>query len=116
MRSIFFTLCLLSVNPAWASDFGTILERYESNPSTQEGLVYLSYIRGMKDGFLWSSTLTRANFGEQIRNYCFPENLVMTTDNLVQIGKDYLAENPAAYSDHFGLRMVMALEDAFPCN
>lgn len=119
MRFICLSLILFGVNPVWASDFGTILEEFSSEPSTIEEFRSNLFVQGLGHGFEWYAAAlavqTERLFGQEIRPYCPPENLALNAENYVQIGRDYLAKNPETYGGPFGAHMMFALQDAFPC-
>lgn len=116
MRLVFLSLFLLGAHPALAKDFGTVLENFKSNPSTLEDYGWFLYVKGVNEGFLWHSSVTIVEFGERARLYCPPPKLAITEENVIQIGKSYLAENPEAYTSPYGLRILMAMQETFPCD
>lgn len=116
MRLVFLSLILLGAHPALAKDFGTVLENFTPNPSTPEDYGWFLYVKGVNEGVFWHSTMTAVEFGERARLYCPPSKLAITEENVIQIGKSYLVENPEAYTDHYGLRMLMAMQETFPCD
>lgn len=119
MRSSVLVLLLLGACPTWASGFGTVLKNFTANPTTTEETAWYLYVKGVAEGFLWYGAVTTEDserkYGDSYSVYCPPPKLALTPENFVDIGEDYLAKNPEAFDDHFGLRMIMALREVFPC-
>jgi hypothetical protein len=80
----------------------------------QEQKITEALIAKIGEGIFWANS-----YDETIRKqppvYCQPEQLRVTTDQYVQIFKDYVAANPDARKKPAGYTMLFGLQRAFPC-
>jgi hypothetical protein len=84
-----------------------------------EELLGVMYLSGINEGFQWSNA--QLHYKDSPQLYCLPKNLILTSDQLVQILDDYLVENQkllasiAPDQTKVGFVLLLALQDVFPC-
>jgi hypothetical protein len=72
-----------------------------------------AFIHGIDDGIGWEESYQEQNGGMRI--YCQPGKLALTIEQDVDITSRYIAANPKAAEYPFGLALLLALKDTFPC-
>ena len=82
-----------------------------SNLSKAE--VIQNWLSSVQQGFMWANTKL-ANQNRK-RLYCAPGKMTMTSEQTVQVLKDYVEAKPWALQFHPGVALLLAFEYAFPC-
>lgn len=73
------------------------------------------YVAGVEQGLSWYGTAISSQKRKEL--YCEPERLALTPDQDINIVSSYLQrrKDRSAYDAPFGMILLDALEDAFPC-
>jgi hypothetical protein len=116
----FFTatcvLVAIAAVPSYADPDQAETEYYTNllGKSGQEREIAAIVIAKIGNGIFWANA-----YDETIRKqpplYCQPDHLTVTTEQYVQIFKDYVAANPDAREKPAGYTMLFGLQRAFPC-
>lgn len=72
-----------------------------------------AFMHGIADGIGWEEGYQEENGG--VRAYCQPGKLALTPEQEADITSRYIAANPKAGEYPFGLALLLALKDTFPC-
>ena len=75
--------------------------------------VMRTYVVGVSSGLLSANSELALDGQKQF--YCQPRKLALTGDQVVQILRDYLEENPKLADDIVSPVVMEALKSAFPC-
>ena len=73
------------------------------------------YLGGFRDGLIWQSAYLEQVEGYTTRVFCFPKDRGMTNAELISAGQNYLAKYPSRGMQPFGVGMLFALREAYPC-
>jgi hypothetical protein len=76
--------------------------------------VMLVAIHSFGIGFLWSNAYLEQSGRQKL--FCAPRRLALTAEQSVSILKRYIEANPTRATTPAGLALLLAYQDAFPCN
>jgi hypothetical protein len=90
------------------------LNEYDtSSPSSQD--VFHVGIRYLEEGFSWSNVyLTTTRQADPL--YCPPPSLALTPEQLIDILRHSVNDNPTFGTEPLGLILLLSLQHTFPCN
>jgi hypothetical protein len=103
---------LLMLSPADGGDpsAGAVLKALEgSNPD----IGVKDYLFGIIEGLSWANV--RLSFEQKPKLFCEPDKIALTSEQAIDILRRYVDGHPRAASSSFGMVMMDALTDAFPC-
>ena len=72
-----------------------------------------TYMNGLSRGLFWANVRLAAS--ERAQLYCEPDNLSLTSDQIVSIFRNYMAKNSSDGEEPAGMILMFALKDVFPC-
>jgi hypothetical protein len=102
-------LALIAASPVRAEiSTQDALKDYDSGSK-----IVITYIQGLRQGLEW------ANAGNRHINqrplYCPPPKLALSLQQYVSVLKDYMSKHPQLNEEPVGASLLMAAQDAFPC-
>jgi hypothetical protein len=102
---------LLMLSPAYAEPTaGAVLKAFEgSNPD----IGFKDYLIGTIDGLSWANV--RLSFEQKPKLFCVPNKMALTSEQAIDILRRYVDGLPKDAGHSFGMVMMDALIDAFPC-
>jgi len=106
--------CLFSTEASAEMDAKTLLKAYDVATPKEKDVVLFTITR-TQNGMSWANSALRMQRKEDPL-YCVPDNLVLTGEQIVDILRRYLNEEPSAGERPYGLVMLVALQRTFPCN
>jgi hypothetical protein len=71
------------------------------------------FILGIENGLGWEESYQDENGGVAI--FCQPGKLALTVEQDVDITSRYVAANPKSAEYPFGMALLLAMKDTFPC-
>ena len=106
--------CFFSIEVSAEMDAKTLLKTYDvAAPKDKE--IVLFTISRTQNGMSWANSALRTQRKEDPL-YCVPSNVVLTGEQIVDILRRHLKEDPSAEEVPYGLVMLLALQKTFPCN
>ena len=106
--------CFVSIEASAEMDAKTLLKTYDvAAPKDKE--IVLFTISRTQNGMSWANSALRTQRKEDPL-YCAPTNVVLTGEQIVDILRRHLKEDPSAEEVPYGLVMLLALQKTFPCN
>jgi hypothetical protein len=74
---------------------------------------FKTYVSAEHEGMSWYQTVLASRTG--VKLYCAPEQTALQSNQLIDIVRRYVAQNPSYESSPFGMVLMIALQEAFPC-
>src|ERR1700693_2835854 len=113
--SLICTLSLLSPIAAHAQEANVkkVLNLYDAgSPAEKESIVTI--LQAVEDGMGWANT-DLAKRKDTPPLYCVPDQFVLTGEQILEMLRKEVKENPSSAEDSYGLVMLLTLKRAFPC-
>ena len=106
--------CFVSIESSAEMDAKTLLKTYDVAAPKDKEIVLFTVSR-TQNGMSWANSALRTQRKEDPL-YCVPSNVVLTGEQIVDILRRHLKEDPSAEEVPYGLVMLLALQKTFPCN
>ena len=106
--------CFVSIEASAEMDAKTLLKTYDVAAPKDKEIVLFTLSR-TQTGMSWANSALRTQRKEEPL-YCVPSNVVLTGEQIVDILRRHLKEDPSAEEVPYGLVMLLALQKTFPCN
>jgi hypothetical protein len=111
---LLLVFCFLAVSPAQAEiDAETLLLNHARGTAEAKDIL-AGMLGATENGLSWANTAI-SNEG-QPRLYCVPAKLALTNAQDVDILRRYTLDHPDKKTLPYGLALLLALKEAFPCN
>jgi hypothetical protein len=93
-----------------------LLQEYD-NPkaSAAQRLMITSNLASLERGFSWANSALRAQRKSRRALYCVPENLDIQPQELIDMLRDALKDEPRLGDSPIGFAVLATLQRAFPC-
>jgi len=105
--------CFLAVSPAQAEIDAETLLLNHARGSAEAKAILAGMLGATENGLSWANTAI-SNEG-QPRLYCVPAKLAFTSAQDVDILRRYALDHPDKKTLPYGLALLLALKEAFPC-
>jgi hypothetical protein len=112
MKIILVLLCLVITFYAGVADAEMSAKDVVDNFEKGD-LVTGAFVKGIEDGIGWAEVYREKNGESQI--FCQPRKLALTPDQDAEIVSKYISNNPKLADAPFGLVLLMAFRETFPC-
>jgi hypothetical protein len=108
-----FIGCTLATTSASAeADVASYFKNYaRASDSTQS--FYRTVLSSYENGMAWANATLQEQGSKPL--YCPPEKVALTGDQLLDILRRFALDRPPIQKYPFGLALLEALRDAFPC-
>ncbi|MBU9686921.1 hypothetical protein KTF56_28930 [Burkholderia gladioli] len=116
MKRILLTIALLASSPGFASGSPdvAVYRAYLANPNTRLHDVFEGYTNGVVHGLMMANfSLENAH---STRLFCPPSKLPMNAGIAFNLVEPYIAKTKAPDNIPFAGVVLLAFQDAFPCN
>lgn len=80
----------------------------------QESTIAAAWVQGVTTGMSWMNSELEFNGKERI--FCAPEKLAITTDQYIDILRQYLKTDKTVAKMPLGLAVLISLKETFPCS
>jgi hypothetical protein len=94
------------------TDAADLLRRYNAGNEVVRTIV-LASLSGIENGFGWANA--QLNNKKQAPLYCPPGKLALADEQLLDTLRRYTAEHPTMEQKPYGMVLLFALQDVFPC-
>ena len=114
--SLIFTLSLLSPLAAHAQEANAkkVLDMYDKGSSADKQSI-VTILTAVEDGMGWANAeLKKRKDAPPL--YCVPDGFGLTGEQILEMLRKEVKENPSSAEESYGLVMLETLEKVFPCN
>ena len=106
-------LCPFAVH-AQEANVKKVLNLYDAgSPADKQSIV--SILEAVEDGMGWANT-DLAKRKDTPPLYCVPDKFVLTGEQILEMLRKEVRENPSSAEDSYGLVILLTLKKVFPCN
>jgi hypothetical protein len=95
-------------------DVTTLLNKYDSATSVIDKQIIAGIVDKTHYGISWANAFLE-DARKEAPLYCQPKRLVLTTEQILDILRREVKEQPVLGEEPYGLAMIIALRKVFPC-